>query len=893
MGATDLRGPDGQTILSVLSQSKRLTLLAYLTMSATGSFTRREKLLALFWPESDTHRARAALRKALSYLRKSLGNDVIVTRGDEQVGIAPSALECDAVRFDAAVDHGDLEEAWELYTGPFLDGVHVSGSAGADQWLEQQRGRLCRRAVAVATGLAESAEARGDLPAAVGWARDALALEPYREVSLRRLMELLTSSGDRQEAVRSYDDYATRLGADLEIEPSSEMRSFVRLLRTDHEPEAGLESDGKTRSPQSMDPVPTGGDPARGGRPAVPHLESASADTGSGSRAWRSAALVSGAIAFLLFVSTVAQAPGIGGRPSSRFDLILPESTPLVFVGEASLGVGQPALALSPDGRQLVYVGPAGVGTQLYSRSTRDGSVTVFSGTEGASAPFFSSDGAWVGFFAGQHLWRVSSDGEQAQPLHRVDASLGGSWAEDGRIAAVIHDGRPLAVIPPGGGEADILQPDGTLIAHPFWLPGSEWILLTCYDPKHLCAMSTAGELRHLTADGPPLRSAEGARLISGSSPRYVEPGYLVYTAPARNALLGVLFDPTSMTVRGEAEVVYEGVRREAFLGSAQASLSASGDLVLARGANADEGRFVWVGRNGEVESLDLPSRVYGLFHLSDDGRYLAAMAYPQVGERELWFMDLEAGGPGTRWTDDGTVGDLQLLAAAWLPRGEGLLAVAFGGGSSLILQIDPRRPSGGTVLWSGSGRAAPMSVGQDGRIVMRVGSPEGISLSLIEPGELTDLSLDPGKTAALIVPPFTGNTMTDLSPDGRWLVYHSQEEGAYQVYAVPTDPPGVPTRISNAPGEVPVWSPKGDGIYYRYGKRFYWVPFTVAGEKPFGEPRLFLEGDYLNVNGRDVAVSPDGSRLLLLQPGGKPTSSTLDVVLNFRARLEDLLGPA
>ena len=88
LGSTDLRGPDGQALLSVLSQPKRLTLLAYLALNATGRFTRRDTLLALFWPDSEPDKARASLRRSLSYLRKSLGPDVLVTRGNDEVGIA-------------------------------------------------------------------------------------------------------------------------------------------------------------------------------------------------------------------------------------------------------------------------------------------------------------------------------------------------------------------------------------------------------------------------------------------------------------------------------------------------------------------------------------------------------------------------------------------------------------------------------------------------------------------------------------------------------------------------------------------------------------------------------------------------------------------------------------
>jgi hypothetical protein len=74
-------------------------------------------------------------------------------------------------------------------------------------------------------------------------------------------------------------------------------------------------------------------------------------------------------------------------------------------------------------------------------------------------------------------------------------------------------------------------------------------------------------------------------------------------------------------------------------------------------------------------------------------------------------------------------------------------------------------------------------------------------------------------------------------------------------------------------------------------GRRFYWVPFVGSEVEPFGEPEVFAEGDFLNVNGPDLGVSGDGSRLLLLQPGGRSGTATLDVALNFRPLLAQVLG--
>jgi DNA-binding SARP family transcriptional activator len=83
LGRLDLRGPDGVELRSVLQQPKRLGLLAYLAVASPRRFHRRDTLLGLFWPELDQEHARAALRRALYFLRAEHGPDVVTGRGDD------------------------------------------------------------------------------------------------------------------------------------------------------------------------------------------------------------------------------------------------------------------------------------------------------------------------------------------------------------------------------------------------------------------------------------------------------------------------------------------------------------------------------------------------------------------------------------------------------------------------------------------------------------------------------------------------------------------------------------------------------------------------------------------------------------------------------------------
>src|SRR5690606_20768832 len=88
LGALDLRGADGRPLGSPLTGSKRLALLAYLALAGRRrGLTRRDTLLALFWPHLDQSHARNSLSNMLHHIRKALGPDAVVTRGREAIGL--------------------------------------------------------------------------------------------------------------------------------------------------------------------------------------------------------------------------------------------------------------------------------------------------------------------------------------------------------------------------------------------------------------------------------------------------------------------------------------------------------------------------------------------------------------------------------------------------------------------------------------------------------------------------------------------------------------------------------------------------------------------------------------------------------------------------------------
>jgi DNA-binding SARP family transcriptional activator/Flp pilus assembly protein TadD len=241
------------------AQPKRVALLAYLALETGDTPVRRDKLLALFWPELGEDEGRRALRQALYYLRRAIGDDVLVGAADELV-LGSGTLRCDATVFEQLVAEGRNEEALALYRGDFCDGFHVDEvSPEFEEWVSRTRARLKRRAFTAAWAAADGAASAGDTQRAIELGERACQLDPDQESGWRRLMALQERVGDRTGAIRTYEALANRLERDLDAKPAAETEALVRRIRST----AGPAAEPTTSTAQ----VPAAGADTRHDRP--------------------------------------------------------------------------------------------------------------------------------------------------------------------------------------------------------------------------------------------------------------------------------------------------------------------------------------------------------------------------------------------------------------------------------------------------------------------------------------------------------------------------------------------------------------------------------------------------------------------------------------------------
>jgi serine/threonine-protein kinase len=315
LGSLDLRGPDGEVIHSVLSQPKRSALLAYLAVARPRGFHRRDTLLGLFWPESDEEHARAALSSALSFLRKSLGEGIVHTRGTEEVGIDPELLETDVGVFEEGLEAGDLVGALEQYRGHLLEGFHLSGCSGFEQWIDVERERLRRLAAGAAWAAARREIESGELPAAERLGQRALDLVGTDESAVREFIEALAGAGGRAAAVRFYERFAAALGEDLELRPDSETRKLVERIRAPRE--APGPGGPPSETPGAVDvPIP---DPLASVRPLA-------RDRSTRGRSRPAVILGTFALVVALLATIVSMCPSRAANPMDTRVVVLPLS---------------------------------------------------------------------------------------------------------------------------------------------------------------------------------------------------------------------------------------------------------------------------------------------------------------------------------------------------------------------------------------------------------------------------------------------------------------------------------------------------------------------------------------------------------------------------------------
>ena len=595
------------------------------------------------------------------------------------------------------------------------------------------------------------------------------------------------------------------------------------------------------------------------------------------------ASVVSGAAVWFLARPAPKPAPAV-----QRLAMPLPEKAP--YVGEAGGG-----LAISPDGTRLVYAGIENGRRLLYMRVLDQLESRAIPGTDDAYNPFFSYDGEWIAFFTFggtttpvNKLKKVAVRG--GPPLTICDAPLpvGGTWGKDGAIVfgttSDATSGWKLLQVPAAGGvPKDFAAPDvkkkEALYAWPELLPGGKAFLFSIatnkntFDESHVALFSLeTGTYRTVVEQG--FRA------------QYVPTGHIVYMLGSN--LMAVPFDARRLEVTGPAVPLVENVRGRTNTGEFGFAVSSTGFLVYAPGGagGGNQRGLVWVDRQGHEEPINVPLRAYVLPRLSPDGKRIALDIRDQ--ESDIWTWDIARQGL-TRLTFNAGADQWPV----WTADGSRIVFASDKAGAFNLYSQAADGTGQPERLTESSNVQLPTSMSPDGkRLVFRETDPKTNN-------DLKMLTLDGERRVIDLVHTQYVETNGEVSPDGRWLAYQSNESGQDEVYvrAFPNEDGGR-SQVSVGGGAKPLWARSGRELFYVTGTgavRVMSAAIEPGTSFSARTPVAVFEGPYFaSNNGRTYDVSPDGQRFLMIKDptgiGASAAPSQFIVVSNWFEELNRLV---
>ena len=533
-------------------------------------------------------------------------------------------------------------------------------------------------------------------------------------------------------------------------------------------------------------------------------------------------------------------------------------------------------LAISPDGRWIVAGGQSG----LFIRSSEALEWRELPNTEGATRPAFSPNGEWVAFQSDGSLLRVPISGGPALPVAQVGDSSPLHWSANDTIVFSTA-GNIYRVAGSGGAPELLLEPDGFSATRPHMLPDGSGVLFS--------TQPTGGPVsaRILLYD---LETEEVTELVpSGNRPIYVPTGHIVY-GHGDQALMAVRFDLDTREVGSPTTVipeltVYPG-------GAAQFDVSATGTLIynsaaLRGEASGQNWSFVEVELDGTADPLDLsPGYLLDPRYSPDGGK----IAYSDGDEIRVYDVIT---GASPQLTNGGG------RYPVWSPGGE---YVYFTARRSGTLENDGFRRRA-----DGSLPAEQLFTREDVNFVGAVS--EGDSIVIVRDGPLglgPDLLLmkmgpDGSVPDSAIFDDYLtaewGEYNAEISPDGRFVAYASNQEDEYRVYVQAFPIPMGQQSVSPGPGNDPQWAPDGRTLYYRDGVTFSAVDVTTDPSfSVVSAPRRLFDypGYVVSVLGRAVPhwdVHPDGTRFILTEERGSAAAIAQSSEESFapNQRLQDV----
>jgi eukaryotic-like serine/threonine-protein kinase len=539
-------------------------------------------------------------------------------------------------------------------------------------------------------------------------------------------------------------------------------------------------------------------------------------------------------------------------------------------------------LAVSPNGRRLAFatIGPEG---GIWVRELDSLESRLLPGTQNGWDVFWSPDSRYIAFGIGNQLKKIDVAGGPPQTLCEIQGTvLSGAWNKDGVIVFGATPGPMRQVSEVGGVPVDLTPtirggaPSITGVGS--FLPDGRHFLYFLFGSPEVNGMYSA------STDAKPDEQPTNRLIATQTGARYVgnadgSGGRLFFLRDG--TLMAQPFDAGKLALTGEPVPIAERVGNYQGLGFF--SISPSGVLAY---------RTASQGRRFQITWFDRQSKSFGVFgeansdqypFLSPDGTRAVVRDRDLVEPGDLWMLDFVRG-VRTRFTFLQNPGSFGI----WSPDGS---RIAFSAGKTFDTIYE--KPSSGAgeereLLKKVGEFKIPTSWSRDGRFLLYYGGTGAKD-------ELWVLPLEGDHKPVQLRASKFNEVVGVFSPDGRWIVYESDESGRYEAYVRPflaIGPSGVPSlgegkwQISRDGAALPKWRADGKEIIFQgpNGSPMAVEVRTKGTAFEAGIPKQLFQ---LPTGSSYWDVTSDGEKFLVPVPSGPQSRTPITVVLNWQADLK------
>ncbi|HSQ83595.1 MAG TPA: adenylate/guanylate cyclase domain-containing protein, partial [Desulfobacterales bacterium] len=506
---------------------------------------------------------------------------------------------------------------------------------------------------------------------------------------------------------------------------------------------------------------------------------------------------------------------------------------------------------VSSDSEFLIYAGRTDNSSFLYRRSLNSQNCELIPGTENAENPFVSPNNKWIGFYAENAIRKIPVIGGRSTIICYSKESPNCTWLENDSIIFGGNQMEGLSIVHSSGGEVrslTVLDLANEELGHyePSVIPGTSKVLYSVQSVAEFLSINVLD-----------LETGKDVVLIRGASnPQYSPEGYLLYDY--QGSLYANTFDPDKNEVGENPMLIINNTLTNDLTHNIQYNISSSGTLYYMVYQGVLKGELVQIDMKGNLDPILVEDDIWVAGpKYSPDGKNLAFWMTKDE-KTHVWIYNFSRQ-QLSRFTSEGTN-----AWPIWAPDGK-KIAFASIRGKNPDLNIYTKAygsnmPS--QLLLESEVTQQPKAWNSNGDILLYHQHEEegkGWGIYMLNSENMKSVPFLDGDY---------DERLPDFSPDNKWVVYESNETGILEVYVTDFPARSVKRQVSPSGGHEPLWSHKGDRIYYRNGSSFYVVQVAVEPDITFGEPQLIFSGNYRYIDawGRNYDMSPDDSRIVAVR---------------------------